>query len=172
MWNAWNKVYYTYRYKSDEAIDYFNSVDGISFEGTDKLTSLNDNLYIIDIDGRPCAFNYAKTVLAYKSQSLWISNESYVTSNFDYFMSQMYEVAKSFTKEGVYTQLPIKLSDVFNVFEYNSLTGKFDIQSSFGQIDTFMSFKFNIYDRGVMTHNDSLFGQIGTESKKGVIWGE
>ena len=167
---AYEKNYYTYRYKNVDNVDYFNSVDGISFAGTDKLTSLNDDLYIIDIDGKPYAFNYMKTIQGYHSQSLWVSLESYVTSNFDYFMYQLYGTAKSL-KQGIYNNLPIKFTDVFNIFEYNSTTGKFDKQTDMAQIDDYVSFRFYVYDRGVMTHSDSLFGQIGETAPGGVIYG-
>ena len=163
-------LHYKYTYENLDIASYFNSVDRISFKATNELTSENDGLYIIDIEGKPYAFNFNAETLAHESSFLMFQYKSYVHSNFDYFLSKVYETAKSFPTGKTYTDLPLKLNDVFKLYEYNSLTGKFDIQSTFGQIDDYVSFKFNIYNRGIMTHEDSMFGMIGTNGNGGVQW--
>ena len=95
-----------------------------------------------------------------------------MVSNFEYFTYQAYMVAISLPKEGVYTDLTLKLDNIFQLYEYNTISGKFDIQSTFGQINDYVSFKFNYYDRGAMTHEDSVYNVIGTNGVGGVIWGK
>lgn len=167
---TYENVMFKYVLGHNGETSYFNAVDGINFKATDKLTSLNDDLYIIDIDGKPYAFNYFKQTKFEEHYRWWVPVRYYVDSNFDYFTYQLYGTAKSL-KQGIYNNLPMKFTDVFNLYEYNSTTGKFDKQTEMAQIDDYVSFRFYVYDRGAMTHSDSLFGQIGETAPGGVIYG-
>ena len=171
-WIPFVRSDYMFKYVVDYSgdVSYFDSADGISFGRSKGLTSYNDDLYIIDIDGSPYAFNFCKQTKFKEYYQLWVPTRYYIESNFEYFMYQLYGTAKSL-KQGIYNNLPMKFTDVFNLYEYNSTSGKFDKQSDIAQIDNYVSFRFYIYDRGVMTHSDSLFGQIGETAPGGVIYG-
>lgn len=169
-YHAYYKYYLNY---GSAEVAYFNTDDGYSF---DSVTTFNERNvpYIIKIDDKPFAFDFDKTISTEKiGQFLWRGSYRHYTSNFDYFLYRIYDSTTHLTAgEGIYKNLTLELTDVFNIYEYNSATGKFDILSSeFGYDVEYISFKINYYERGALRHEDSLFNQIGKETAGGVIWG-
>lgn len=167
-------INYYYEYKinyNNSDIANFQTDDGVSFKST---TSFNERgvPYIIKIDGKPYAFDFEKTISTEKiAQFLWRSNYKHYTSNFDYFLYKVYDSTTHITDgDGVYKNLKLELTDIFRLYEYNAISGKFDILSTYGYDVNYVSFKVNYYSRGAQTHEDSLFNQIGEESAGGVIW--
>lgn len=173
-WDFFGGKHYNYRkYKVTHSGDiyYFNSVDGYSFNASDELKSASHDLYIVDIDGSPYAFNFDKRVYDYNYTFAATSYNVY-DSSFDYFKYQVYEAVKSLKEDGTYLNMPLKFDDVFKLYEYNSSTGEFDIQSTKGYSQEYFHFKFNKYNRGAVIHEDSVFDVIGDYSTGGVIWGK
>ena len=151
---------------------YFNTDDGVSFESTETFNSRGVP-YIINIDDKPYAFDFNKTTTELKSTSI-LGKKTYenFTSSFDYFLYKIYDSTTNITDgDGIYKNLKLELIDVFNLYEYNATTGKFDKLSTFGYDVNYISFKVNYHSRGAMTHSDSLFNQIGNYEEGGVIWG-
>ena len=140
-----------YKISHNGSTSYFNSSDGINFGATSKLEN-DDSLYIIDIEGKPYATSQDEKCpqVFYKT-----------TSDFNYFIYQIFGTVKSMQKPGTYVNLPLKFDEIFRIYEYNDITGKFDMQTTlFGQIDNYFKFKFNYYERGATQHEDSLFNAI------------
>lgn len=167
---------YHYRYKydlvyNDATVNYFNSYDGVSFLATDSLEN-REEPYIVKIDGKTYAFDFEKEELLRESHGI-TSAYHYLTSSFAYFFSNVYKSTTHITDgPGGYNNLTLEIDDVFNFYEYNSLTGKFDIKAlNFGYDVAYMGVRVNYYERGAKIHEDSLYKQIGKETAGGVIWG-
>ena len=162
---------YTVDFKETE-VSYYNTDDGVSFDATETFNSRNVP-YIINIEDKPYAFNFNKENTELKSTN-WYGKKTYenFTSNFDYFLYKIYDSTTHITDgDGIYKNLKLELNDVFNLYEYNSTTGKFDILNTmFGYDVDYVSFKVNYHKRGAMTHSDSMFKQIGDYANGGVIW--
>lgn len=164
--------YFTYHVDfSKTKISYYNTDDGVSFNSTETFNSRGVP-YIINIEDKPYAFDFEKANKELQGSNIW-GKKSYinVSSNFDYFLYKIYDSTKSITDgDGIYYNLKLELSDVFNLYEYNDTTGKFDKLSTFGYDVNYISFKVNYHKRGAMTHDDSLFDQIGNYADGGVLW--
>ena len=164
-----NYYHYELDYK-DAEITYFNTDDGVSFVATDTLEK-RDEPYITSMENNPYAFDFEKETLMSKSEGI-SSTYFYLTSSFAYFLDKLYDSVTHITDgQGIYDHLKLEFTDVFNLYEYNSLTGKFDIQTAFGYIVDYLPLKVNYYERGAQKHEDSLFNQIGQKTAGGVIWG-
>lgn len=171
-WIGVGDYYYYLHYEleyNDAEVTYFNTDDGVSFVATDTL-ELREEPYIISIEDKAYAFDFEKESLL--SEFNGITNSyRYFTSSFVYFFSNVYYATTGITDgAGSYENLALEINDVFNFYEYNSLTGKFDIAlSEFGYDLTYLGIKVNYYTRGAKVHEDSLYNQIGLETG-GVKW--
>ena len=167
-YNAYFKYVVDY---SDTSRAYFQTDDGVAFKAQTTFNEKNEP-YIIKIDNKPYAFDFNKEYELEKfGQFLWRSSYRHYSSSFNYFLYKVFDATSHITDgEGVYKNLKLELADVFNFYEYNSVTGKFDIQSTFGYDVNYVSFKVNYYNRGARVHEDSFFKQIGSEPAGGVIW--
>lgn len=166
-------VYYSYDVKLDKKqVSYFNTDDGVSFDSTETFNS-REIPYIIKIDGKPYAFDFNKMLTIEKTnQFLWRSMYDHYSSTFGYFLYRVFDSTTEITDgEGIYEYLTLELNDVFNIYEYNQITGKFDILTTYGYDVNYISFKINYHKRGAMTHEDSLFNKITGQGNGGVIWG-
>ena len=167
-----DNYYHSYHVKYGSAQKaYFNTDDGVSFKATTTFNERNVP-YIIRIDGKPYSFDFNKQNTYLYNTSIW-GKKTYVnyTSNFDYFLYKVYKATTDITDgTGVYKNMKLELDDVFNMYEYNKLTGKFDILSTFGYDVSYVSFKVNYYETGAKRHEHSLFNQIGSDPAGGVIW--
>lgn len=155
----------------DTQVNYFNSNDYVSYIATTQL-NINNNPYVIDIEDKTYAFDFNKNYLlrTYTGFTGW-KNNYYYKSNFNYFIYKMYKSMSNITSgEGVYKNLNVGINDVFNIYDYNELTGKFDKLTSLGYSSEFMGIKIEIINRGAKVHEDSMFNMIGN-SKGGVIYG-
>lgn len=165
-------AYYKYDVNySDTSRTYFQTDDGVSFKAQTTFNE-KEEPYIIKIDDKPYAFDFNKEFEAEKySQFLWRGSYRHYSSSFSYFLYKVYDATSHIVDgDGVYKNLKLELADVFNFYEYNPVTGKFDIQSTFGYDVNYVSFKINYHSRGAKVHEDSLFNQIGSETPGGVIW--
>ena len=150
--------------------NYYATDDGKSFETTTTFNSRNVP-YIIKIGDKPYAFDFnKKTTEVVYTNGVGTNSYAHYASDFDYFL---YKIYKSTTKltggDGVYENLKLELTDVFNVYEYNEKSGKFDKLSTFGYDVEYISFKVNYFETGAKRHEHSLFNQIG-EKTGGVVW--
>lgn len=172
----YTRTYNTYSIiAGDDILDnseyyYFNTYDNVSYTASTALN--NNNIpYVIDIDGKPYAFTFDKVNLVSESTNPfgW-KYETYYKSNFAYFVYQMYNSITGITDgDGVYTNLVLRLTDVFEFYDYNDTTGKFDKLSNIGFNSNYMGVKVNYHSRGAKVHEDSMFNQLGNYSK-GVIY--
>lgn len=165
--------YYEYSVDySGTQVTYFNSDETVSYTATTALNA-NNYPYVIDIDSTLYAIDFNKQVLEDTTyNAVGYAYNKYVTSDFNYFVYKMYSAMSTLTTgEGVYSNLNINLNDVFNIYEYNVLTGKFDKLSTFGYSAEFMGVKITYVERGAKIHTDSMFNQIGKTQKGGVIYG-
>lgn len=150
----------------DSEFYYFNTYDNVSYSATTALNT-NNIPYVIDIAGEPYAFTFNKVNLVSESTNPfgW-KYETYYASNFAYFVYQMYNSITGITDgDGVYTNLVLRLTDVFEFYEYNEATGKFDKLSDIGFNSNYMGVKVNYHTRGAKVHEDSMFNQLGNYSK-------
>lgn len=148
------------------SIAYFNTDDNVSFKATSTFNDRNVP-FIIDIDNKPYAFDFNK-VTKERHGNLW-----YCHSNFDYFLYRVFDATSHLTsKDMTYQYLKLELTDVFNLYKYSQTSGKFDILSDLGYEVDYIKIKLNYHSRGVYTHEDSQFGQIGNDRTGGVIWGK
>lgn len=159
----------------DTQITYFNtdsSGDTASYVATVALNE-NNNPYVIDIDKKTYAFDFNKRYLHTSNKDFFgMYDARYYVSNFEYFLYKMYNSMSTITQgQGVYDNLNVGLNDVFNIYEYNNTTGKFDILTELGYTAEFMGVKITYIERGARMHSDSMFGQIGSTQQGGVIYG-
>lgn len=164
-------TYYNYELiYNDAEVTYFNSDDGLSYVSTNTLED-REEPYIIKIEDKAYAFDFEKEALMSTFHGI-TTGYNYFTSSFAYFFYKVYVSSTNITKgTGKYENLTLEINDVFNFYEYNSLTGKFDIQKTdWGYDISYMGIKVNYYTRGAKMHEDSLYGQIGRETAGGVIW--
>lgn len=165
------KNYYKYNVMYNDAEQYyFNTHDFASYGATTALNK-NNIPYVIDINGEPYAFTFNKETLVseYNGAFNW-HFENYDRSNFDYFTYKMYDsISKITTGDGVYENLMAKLTDVFEFYEYNKSTGKFDKLSDIAYNTSFIGIKTTYISRGAKIHEDSMFNQL-REYNKGVTY--
>lgn len=169
---SWHtETYYNYIVNYGNAELYFyNTHDFVSYGATTALNK-NDIPYVIDIEGNPYAFTFNQKNLVNEHTNLvgWHYQDYYV-SNFDYFVYKMYDAIKNITNgDGVYENLMAKLADVFEFYEYNSLSGKFDKLTDIAYNTSFIGLKTTYLSRGAHVHEDSLFNQLG-KYEKGVTY--
>ena len=153
-------------------VQYFNTDDGINYKAA---TTFNEKRvpYIIGIDDKPYAFDFEYITEILKESSLFATGYHYNRSSFDYFLYRIIDSTSNIVGgTGTYVNLEAEFEDVFRFFQYNASTGKFDILSEKEYSEHIVSFKVNYFERGAKVHEDSLFGQIGTNTNGGVIWGK
>lgn len=157
---------------SESEVAFFNADDNVAYKATTALNT-NNYPYVIDIDGVPYAFDFNKNYLAETFNDwLGIANNYYYESNFEYFVFKLFSsMSKLTTGEGVYSNLNVGLNDVFNIYEYNQLTGKFDKLTTLGYSAEYIGIKLTYIERGARVHSDSMFNHIGDSQTGGVIYG-
>ena len=119
------------------------------------------------------AFDFNKAYMHSQNTAFFgLDQRKYYVSNFDYFIYKLYNSMSTLSQgEGVYTNLNIGLNDVFNIYQYNNSTGKFDILTELGYTAEYMGVKITYVERGARMHSDSMFNQIGKTQQGGVIYG-
>lgn len=164
-------TYYKYHVMYNNAETYYyNTHDFVSYGATTALNK-NNIPYVIEIENKPYAFTFNKQTLEseYNGFANW-HFANYNRSNFDYFAYKMYDaISKITTGDGVYENLMAKLTDVFEFYEYNEATGKFDKLSDVAYNTSFIGIKTTYISRGAKVLEDSMFNQI-REYNKGVIY--
>ena len=173
-WRNFDYLTYVFDF-GDTQITYFNTDsngDTASYAATVALNE-NNNPYVIDIDSKMYAFDFNKAYLYSQDKSFFgLDQRKYYVSNFEYFLYKMYNSMSNISQgQGVYDNLNVGLNDVFNIYEYNDATGKFDILTELGYSAEFMGVKITYIERGARMHSDSMFGQIGKIQQGGVIYG-
>ncbi|MBE7082652.1 MAG: hypothetical protein E7378_03155 [Clostridiales bacterium] len=174
-------AYYSFDIAYNKSPTFFNQTDGIAYKASQSIPENDASkwpAYVCNIDKVPYAYDFKFEYKEKVSQFLWVSSYDVYTSNYKYFMYQVFEAAKSaITKdgktEGIFTDLNLEFNDVFNFYKYNSATGKFDYaNSAFGYDKRFFAFKIYKYNTGAKVHTQSMFGSIGSadESQGGLIW--
>lgn len=157
--------------KNASPIYFATSPGGVSFGAT---TTFDDRSkpFLIDIEKTPYSIYYDKTILSESSRFLYQTTEINRVSNFDYFFKKLYNATKMLSAEGQgrYDGLIYEFLDVFNIYEYNTISKNFDvITNKYTDVSTYIGIDVDYMDRGAMTHEDSMFNQIGS-TKGGVIW--
>lgn len=169
-----NNEYYAYAVDMSKCqVTYFNSDDKVSYNAT---SSLNENKYpyVIDIEDKLYAFKFDKLSYNGYVQSVFgHKTHYYYKSSFEYFVFKMYSSMSNLSgNEGIYENLNVSLNDVFQLYEYNEATKKFDIlNEEFGYNAEYMGVKIKYVKRGATMHEDSMFNKIGAAQKGGVIYG-
>lgn len=183
--NGFNLPQWSYYINATHVIDftncnvtYFNSDTEVA-SNTDvsyiATTTLNANNipYVIDIEEQTYAFDFNKNYLGKTHvDALGVTNHYYYQSNFEYFVFKLYSSMSTLSEgQKVYDNLNVQLNDVFNIYEHNSLTGKFDKLTTFGYSAEYIGLKITYVERGARIHEDSMFNRIGDSQKGGVIYG-
>ena len=165
-------AYYSYAFKYNNAkVAFFQTDDGVSFKSTTTFNERQEP-FILKIDEKPYAFDFEKQFKTEKfMQFLWKNGYRHYVSSFDYFLYMIYDsTSKIVDGQGIYTNLKAELNNVFNIYEYNENSGKFDLLTNYGYSATYVPLHITYFDRGAMTHEDSMFGRIGHSTPGGVIW--
>lgn len=152
-------------------VSYFNSDNNVSYDATTSL-NVNNYPYVIDIDKETYAFDFNKRFCE-RTEYDWLgfANNYYFNSNFEYFVFKTYKSMSTLSQgEGVYENLNVNLNDVFNIYEFNTLTGKFDKLSTVSYSAEYIGVKITYVKRGARIHSDSMFNKIGSGSIGGVIY--
>jgi len=156
---------------SECEVTYFNSDDQFSYNATNALNE-NDTPYVIDVGGKTYAFKFDKITKPTYDYSGGLLSVNYIKASFDLFVTKMYAVSTVSDGEGIYDSLNVGLNDVFNLYEYNEITKKFDkLEEKFGYSAEYMGVYLTYHNRGATVHEDSIFNKIGQSKKGGVIYG-
>ncbi len=164
---GWQDYFKYYLNLHNANVYYFNTDDGLNFNTTNTFNSKKVP-YIIRIDEKPFAFDFNKETIT--ERYIILKHNVHFNSNFNYFLYKtMYATTHITEKNKTFQNLTLDFEDVFNIFEYNEESQKFDKQSTFGYSVDYISFKVNYFERGATTHKDSFFGRIG-EKDGGVVY--
>lgn len=167
--SVWTTDYFrSINIKEGGEFHYYNSYDGVSYGATTALNE-NDIPYVVDVDGVPYAFSFARETLVDIDTGVfgWRCC-NYSVATFDYFVSKAYNSISRFTgSDGVYNNLVFEFYDVFLFYQYSEWTGKFSEISDLVYSPAFLGSKVTYHTRGAKVHEDSMFGRL-SDYKMGV----
>ncbi len=126
-----------------------NTVD-TAFKSTNQLNNMNSWIY--DLDGDLCQIKSVRTESM--GTTNFIFSERRVC-NINYCLLTLYESVKTL-EDGIHI-ITFDLSRFFNIYMYNTNTGKFDISAKGGEEWTFVKVRINKDSNGLVDADQSMF---------------
>lgn len=150
-------------YNYTDSMCYYDTTDGISYNGNNLATSLSrDEKYIIKIDNTPYSIQLTGTY----SWGFWIFGQTYNYSYLDVFSDCMDAIQTNSKGYGEY-YITVDLSTYFTVYKYSEENNDYDVIDA-DILKNYTVLKFSYYENGLVSANQSLFGTILGNSSYGV----
>lgn len=151
-----------------EGFSYYDSTDGISFDGNKIRTQLNrESTFVIKIDGRPFQIQldgtYEWTTYERQWYTLWIWNKPinnvWMYNYLDVFADCMQAIRTNSAGFGDY-YITVDLSEYFTIREFDKETGKYKTDNVTDIIKNYCVLKFHYDENGARNSTQSIFNCI------------